>query len=49
MLTWWPVSGFGGRHRDRRLVGLVVLTWWPVSGFGGRRLVGWVAMGLLGL
>ena len=39
----------GDWHRDRRLVGLVVLTWWPVSGFGGRRLVGWVAMGLLGL
>ena len=39
----------GDRHRDRRLVGLVVLTWWPVSGFGGQRLVGWVAMGLLGL
>ena len=30
----------GGRHRDWRFVGLVVLTWWPVSGFGGRRLVG---------
>ena len=39
----------GDLHRDRRLVGLVVLTWWPVSRFGGRRLVGWVAFGLLGL
>ena len=36
----------GDQHSDRRLV---VLTWWPVSRFGGRRLVGWVAMGLLGL
>ena len=42
-------GGQRDRHRDRRLVGLVVLTWWPVSGFGGRRLVGGVAMGLLGL
>ena len=33
-------GGQRDRHRDRRLVGLVVLTWWPVSGFGGRRLVG---------
>ena len=39
----------GDRRGDRHLVGLVVLTWWPVSRFGGRRLVGWVAMGLLGL
>ena len=36
----------GDQHRDRCLV---VLTWWPISGFGGWRLVGWVAMGLLGL
>ena len=36
----------GDRHRDQRLV---VLTWWSVSRFGGRRLLGWVAMGLLGL
>ncbi|KAL0009711.1 hypothetical protein SO802_004819 [Lithocarpus litseifolius] len=53
VLTWWPVSGFGGRrgnrHRDRHLVGLVVLTWWLVSKFGGWRLVGWVAMSLLDL
>ena len=39
----------GARHRDQRLVGLVVLTWWLVSRFSGRRLAGWVAMGLLGL
>ena len=38
----------GDWHRNWRLVGLVVLTWWSVFGFGGRRLVGWVAMGLLG-
>ena len=38
----------GDWHRNWRLVDLVVLTWWSVFGFGGRRLVGWVAMGLLG-
>ena len=38
----------GDWHRNWHLVGLVVLTWWSVFGFGGRRLVGWVAMGLLG-
>ena len=43
----------GDWHRDRRLVGLVVLTWWPVFGFGGGIwLVGllwvcWVCSGYL--
>ena len=44
----WRGDQRGDWHRNWSLVGLVVLTWWSVFGFGGRRLVGWVAMGLLG-